>query len=526
MKRIFISLSIIYLLTNSQINKAQQHFNDKWPIHSKRFEMIFNKRDSIQKHYYSKAQLKAASENKSLLDSTYEYIFNSSSDSFVSTKHYYTYDVHGNNISEIEYEFDKTTKQWICSSKNEYNYDSKMNDTLSIYYTVDKTTDQLINYSKRKYYYDANGKDTLYITYQWSQSNNKWIGDTKNENIYETNGNGKTVNTYITYTWDNVTMQWITWFKNQNIIDINADSSLSIDYEWDNKNNKWQNYSKNETIKNSKGKDTLSISYNWDIDSNKWVGVFKSVYDNDAYGNDTLSITYSWDKILNNWTPTSKYKRDNDKNGNDTLSINYNWDKINNKWISLDKSQTKYDINGKEVSFLYYDWKQSTNKWEKVFEDNQLHNMGGHKIIYFIASFNSFDNPTSFVSGIEELGYDSNENHILDIIYSRDNDTSQMEISSKVYYFNSIHNVSNNIQVSKFNILKLYPNPANNLINLETTDNSETICRLFNNQGQLVMSMNAKFGNNAYYIDKLKSGLYIMQVQTINGIISYKLIKE
>jgi len=95
----------------------------------------------------------------------------------------------------------------------------------------------------------------------------------------------------------------------------------------------------------------------------------------------------------------------------------------------------------------------------------------------------------------------------------------------KDYYYYSAHNVSS-INSINLEMIKLYPNPTKDIINLETSDNSISQCNVYNVNGQIVKSFKVFQGNNIYNISDFKTGIYFIQIPTQNGIVNKKIIKE
>ena len=86
--------------------------------------------------------------------------------------------------------------------------------------------------------------------------------------------------------------------------------------------------------------------------------------------------------------------------------------------------------------------------------------------------------------------------------------------------------IISSVESTNFGILKLYPNPAKEVFNLELNISSVNYCRLYNSTGQLIKTLNASRGINTYNISNLKAGLYYILISTPMGTVSQKLIKK
>ncbi len=74
--------------------------------------------------------------------------------------------------------------------------------------------------------------------------------------------------------------------------------------------------------------------------------------------------------------------------------------------------------------------------------------------------------------------------------------------------------------------LKIYPNPAQEFVQVEYTDNSTSDWSIVNTTGQIVLKGSLENGQSSVNVSDLSSGLYLLQVRTRNGIITEKVIVE
>jgi hypothetical protein len=102
---------------------------------------------------------------------------------------------------------------------------------------------------------------------------------------------------------------------------------------------------------------------------------------------------------------------------------------------------------------------------------------------------------------------------------------SQWMLRGKSYRYYSMHNISNSIYLSSQQIVKLYPNPANEGFTIEINDRSVTSCQLYNANGQMITTLNLGGSINTYNISNLRAGFYFIKIPTQNGIITQKMIK-
>jgi acetyl esterase/lipase len=108
-------------------------------------------------------------------------------------------------------------------------------------------------------------------------------------------------------------------------------------------------------------------------------------------------------------------------------------------------------------------------------------------------------------------------------------DRSEVASLQRVYNVNLVMSI-NVTELTTISDLNIYPNPAQNLLNIAFTSasNLDYTINLLNSLGQRVHSrqLNANIGNNNYSLDicQLKAGLYVLQMQQEGKMISKKFI--
>ena len=89
-----------------------------------------------------------------------------------------------------------------------------------------------------------------------------------------------------------------------------------------------------------------------------------------------------------------------------------------------------------------------------------------------------------------------------------------MELLRKINLIN--HSINNS--------LKVYPNPANDVLNVSFETSNAAEVSLSNIVGTKVYTSNAAFGSNKMAINTsgLSSGIYILNIATENGVVARK----
>ncbi len=113
-----------------------------------------------------------------------------------------------------------------------------------------------------------------------------------------------------------------------------------------------------------------------------------------------------------------------------------------------------------------------------------------------------------------------NKQHIAQLIFSS-NGTSTVFIDN-IYFSNNATAGTESFETAK---LKLYPNPANNVLNLEAAAEIQKVM-VYNNLGQQVLESVPNASSVALNLDKLQAGIYILGVEVNGTTTTKKFIKH
>ncbi|MDD2562920.1 MAG: DUF4465 domain-containing protein [Salinivirgaceae bacterium] len=80
--------------------------------------------------------------------------------------------------------------------------------------------------------------------------------------------------------------------------------------------------------------------------------------------------------------------------------------------------------------------------------------------------------------------------------------------------------------IASFNNIHVFPNPASNYININTNSEKEVQLTIFDISGSLVKQVNHVLDNQIIDIQHLPSGLYVLRLQSNNGSVTKRLIKQ
>ena len=190
----------------------------------------------------------------------------------------------------------------------------------------------------------------------------------------------------------------------------------------------------------------------------------------DSTVNDTL-FTYSYDK--NGYIKEMEYKF---------------WDKTDEKWMNYKKYIYEYydDYQEKNQTFLIW------YPFEEIFKCQQ----------------------------IVESKYDIDGNE-LRRFYTRCNGE---EFLSYVFYYSDFVDIADN-NTSTINSIRVYPNPSDHLLKIETGDEIIIEINIYDLSGKYIKSLSINEINTSTDISDLHNGMYFIQIKTEKSEVKMKFIK-
>lgn len=109
------------------------------------------------------------------------------------------------------------------------------------------------------------------------------------------------------------------------------------------------------------------------------------------------------------------------------------------------------------------------------------------------------------------------------------NDLAQFIISSDLgtVYYDNLYLHKNTLGTSTFNLssIKMYPNPANNVLNISSETIIDTVT-IYNTLGQMVSNQKTSSNDVSVNINGLPNGVYILTAQIGNELVRKQFIKE
>jgi hypothetical protein len=126
----------------------------------------------------------------------------------------------------------------------------------------------------------------------------------------------------------------------------------------------------------------------------------------------------------------------------------------------------------------------------------------------------------------DEYLLDENGNTAIVIHYNLNMTTNKFVLTNKSYCYYSSKNGTSSLPVARQNSVMIFPNPVKDHISIEIDNKTSTCCSIYNFNGQLMVNYPIQNGRNTFDVSRLSQGLYTLQIQTKNGLIIQKMVKE
>lgn len=453
----------------------------------------------------------------------------------------------GITTAYTNYEWDSAALSWFITYNENYTYNS--NNLLSEYTNqIKNESGDLVNDEKQVYSYNTVNKQTARLTQKWVNSN-----------------------------WRNISEQLFTY---------QSDSLLLLDLTqtWDTVSNSWVNSQKTERTFDATGKEITTAVFYWDINSSQWKGNFYYVKAFNQQGFQTLFEELYWDNNANTFAKTARtiYTRNNA--GQSTTDTIQSWNSITSEYVTSQIRQYTYNPNGKLIVYRVSFLNGNTGLVNSLFLSNITLDAADRPILIFDQDSSSTAAGTWRPFRKWTYTYDNNGNQLSeqfefrvngdtltknyrqlstftnDKLLTRSRDNWNISLGDWIpssidlneynsdgfrtaYEGKSGWNASGNyftnhtrseykcglvsIGINKLLPKKLeiavYPNPCNNLLNIQTSSAVNTVM-IFDLQGQLKMTGTPL--NNQIDLSGLANGMYIVQVTTASGSAHRTIVKQ
>jgi len=146
-------------------------------------------------------------------------------------------------------------------------------------------------------------------------------------------------------------------------------------------------------------------------------------------------------------------------------------------------------------------------------------------VIFYLADYRNADNTKDYI--IKNWAYvDLSILGVFDTISFKleSTDVGQFGMNTPAFFcidnleYDVITGIKENLKNNSFSV---YPNPSSNIINIDFNERFSTI-RVIDIQGKMVLQSNQK----TIDINELENGIYVVQIETENGVLNSKFVKQ
>lgn len=501
-----------------------------------------------------------------------QYVYNSENNCWVGKyKTEYFLNQTNQNDSVIYYTYSTEQKIWEKSSKHEYLYDNINNSLISIMFNWDNVNSIWKPYQKGITVNDEYGHQIFNKFGFWDETINNWFFFEIME--YEFDKNQNCTLSQISFNIEGV-FQVVE--KHVSTFDEKNNWLTNVFFNSYNSLNELLPINKDENTYDVNNNLIMNIKSSWDTTSNSWINVFKYEYDNYYYKIPLYKIYYEWNNSLKTWAQKTKeegysgstttiydyifnettqnwdydiktdYKFDSDTNiiyqktwkydsyyfspfelyeytfnsKLKTSEAKYTFNNFGDK-IAVTKYEIEYDEFKNFIFYQSYKGSGSSSAWYNVSKEERIYNTE-NKLI-FSAKYNWYSSLNKWIGTEKHQAiYDeTNKNILIDLNCIWDNATFDWVFNNKTYFYYQ-SNILSSINVANLN-LKIFPNPVQNQLNIETKGISKV--QIFNQIGQEILE---KDFENSGEIDfsNFKSGIYLVKFSNTEGVNIQKVIKN
>lgn len=374
------------------------------------------------------------------------------------------------------------------------------------------------NKSQRNNTYQADTLLLLELNQNWDTTGSAWVNDSKTERTFDAAGR-ETSNAQ--FSWDANTSAWKGTYMVVRTFNSQGFLSALEELFWNAGTSSFAKAARTLYTPNSAGKSTIDSMQNWNSGANAYISYAVRYY---TYNASNELLTYRQLTVNTSGVVTANFlstrtldagnrpleifDQDSSSAGGGvwrpsrrwTYSYNANGDKLTEKFefrqpsadtlSNVNRSTFTYNANNQLLTSLTENWNATTSAWVPGY-----------------GSLNEYNNDGKRVASESTNNWNATGNYF--------NDHNRTEYICK----QAGVGIANIAEVE----MNIYPNPTNNIINIQTDATIEAV-NVYNLQGQNVMSITSN--SHQFDMAHLHSGTYIIQINTNKGVARKIISKE
>jgi len=255
---------------------------------------------------------------------------------------------------------------------------------------------------------------------------------------------------------------------------------------------------------NALGQNTEITHYRWNKNLSVWEYNYKEHLTYNSNGNLDVTNIYTWDKNINDWLLDSRVRLY--YNSNQAISCAITEIRQDSRWVGDKKHDWTYDANNFLIRISTSVYRTDLLTFLEVYRIFYFNNEYGHP--YLEDHQNNYGN-IWLSNSLIEITLDAN-NYIERELYHSFNFCNFLwsTIFKEEYFYTNVTSV--NDLVAKTTV-KTYPNPVSDVLIINSDDDISNL-RIFNINGQLVMSINPASKEATIDVSNFANGVYFVHV--------------
>jgi hypothetical protein len=392
-------------------------------------------------------------------------------------------------------------------------------------YPWDETSQQwdTVPFARMLSYYDAQHNLIQYIAFSWNYNTQSWQDSL--QFFYKYNNANQIVN-IVQQSWQFDGISNYSWVNIDHCIyeynELGQESKFTYQY-WDCGDNNWDDIWRHEFTYDSIGNNTLILETDWD--GSEWAPGINFIYKYNTINHVTLNLIQVWDNDSNVWTDAFQYIYDYDSLGNNDSMLLQTWDPDEGLWDNCILETINYYSSNKIDNYLFQLWDDFLYEWDDVERGFYKYDSSGNNICILGQDYDQSTNTWS--NSCEYLyEYNAQNKQISNSVLYWDDGIENWYFGMKTKNL-KITNPITAKQLVAANALEVYPNPANEFVNIRNSSDIVSI-QMFDILGNEILVKNNISSNNFQLdIANFKSGAYFLNIKDSKGAsLTRKIIKR
>lgn len=261
----------------------------------------------------------------------------------------------------------------------------------------------------------------------------------------------------------------------------------------------WMSLSQTEFMYDNSGYLTSEVSQSFIEDSGKFIASTKTDYYVTSTGRIDSTKSYYWVEEENDWMMVDK--TDYFYTDDDLLDyeVGYSLDVFTMGFSQQSKTTYLYNSEGNQVSQTSFTWSNTIQDWSASSKDSIVYANGVRPIVQI-----TYQDPFAFGGFPFSKSEKSAASGELEI--------NELVLTSKTYFkYEEASGIQNDIQSTD---IVVYPNPADDYINIKTNYRGNGTVKMFDLRGSLIFEEEVVNETTSIPVQNFKKGSYLLRVKT------------